>query len=416
MTPRYSFNLMIVAVMMVSCSPVEDGSPIWNADTGEPTNELDVAFEASGLDQAERETASSTQAPFLYREMTLTVLDNLVEHAAAPDGDWMFTEMKDTIGLAPRVLFEFGEALQRPELGEQAMLTIDYYDALALQVAQQMASGQEVDDEDLDKTFGGAASFVDAYVQTGERHYRDFLSLQLLMVGQEILNEPSLIEPGGAYAVYGPLFTGGAMVTVNVELALAIRQVEGDFDMLAQSHIDLAADLLLLLDTYRMPAGFYDSRHREEPDAGENMNMMMALATIYVATEDQQYLETAIELITALEPLWDDQAGAYRSELDSDYIGLAENNLILYGELLLYEHIQDDAILGRAIQFYGFTEATLYAQLPEDGEIGGFWVLLHDNQGLVSDWYWCSGCNFFALHNIFMLNQLLGSQPLSVVP
>ena len=413
---KCTYSVLIVAVMMLSCSSQEDDSTMTAVDAGDPITQIDVAFDVTEEAQTDAETSSAQQAPFLYREMALTVLENLVHHAATPDGDWLFTEMKDTIGLAPRVLFDFGDALDRTDLAEQAMLTIGFYDTLALEVAQQMASGDDVDADAQDKMFGGAPSLVDAYVHTGERHYRDFLSLQLLMVGQEILNDPSLIEPGGQYAVYGPLFTGGAIVTVNVELALAIREVEGDFDAIAQSHIDMAAALLVLLDAYRMPAGFYDSHGGSEPDTGENINMVMALATMYVATEEQQYLDAAIELIDALEPLWDEQAGAYRLEADSNYIGLAENNLILYGELLLYEYTQDETILERAVQFYQFAETALYAELPAEGESGGFRVILHDNQGLVSDWYWCSGCNFFALNNILMLNELMGNQPLSVEP
>jgi hypothetical protein len=355
--------------------------------------------------------------PFRFNEMALTVLGNMVEHAVTAEGDWYFTETNDTVGLAPRALFSYGEALGRADLADLAVLTADRYQARATDILTRYLRGEDVGEE-MGLVLGGAPSLVDAYAWTGDRAYRDFISVNLSLVNEMILGDPSLIGPGGEFSVYGTLFTGGAIAALDAEMALAIRRVDGDYDDAARNHLEQGARMLELLETYRTADGYYAVAPGGTIEAGENCNVLLALATMHVATGEAGWLERAEALVAALAVLWDDDRGAYRLQPGEDYLGLAENNVLVYARLLLHQETGDPAHLEPARRFFSFVEEALFRRLPEviDGggppgheTEGGFEVLLHDNLGRFGEWYWCSGCNFFAIHAILLLNRLEGN-------
>jgi hypothetical protein len=351
---------------------------------------------------------------FQFRAMALTSLEDLVAHTSEPDGDWNNTQMGDTPGLAPRVLLEYGGALNRFELVQLAIKTADWYMAHAQDVIPKLLSGSEISELDRNKALGGAPSLIDAYRYTGKSEYRDYLSSMLLVLGGLIQADPTQIENGGMFSFYGPLFTGGAIIAINAELAQALREREGAGNALAKEHANQALTLLALLEKYWRVGGYYSIKPKGPIDAGDNANMLMAIATLFRATSEPQHLDRVQALINAMEALWDDKQGAYTITPTSSYIGLAENNVMLYGQLLVHSTASDPAILDRVKRFYAFVESTLYRQLPSaqndaGTNLGGYSVMLHDNLGSGGEWYWCSGCNFLALHNIYALNLALGN-------
>ena len=366
---------------------------------------------ADGGIDAPADAADATTAPpaLLFGEMALTLLDNLVEHAALPDGDWTHTETGDTVGLAPRALVEYGVLLGRPELVDMALLTGDWYLGVVDEALQQMLAGEDVEMLLMGKAFGGAPAAIEAYRVTGEASYRDFLAERIALIDQIVLADPSVIDPGGALSFYTPLFVGGAIATVNVELAVAIRHVTGEYDGTALELLAAAAELLAVLGKYERPGGYYALKAKHGATASANCNMFMARAALAVATGDPEDRARAMDLAAALEVLWDDERGAYRQRAEEDYVGLAENVVLLYAQLLLHELDAAPERLARVERFFAYARDTLFKTLPE-GE-GGYAVLLHDNLGQAGPWYWCSGCNFFALHDLLLLNQRLGRAP-----
>ncbi len=382
----------------------------------------------SASDPAGNPVAPMTKEPFVYNDMAVTTLEGLVGHSATEDGQWYFTAMGDTTGFAPRALIRYGKALGRSDLVEFAIVTADTYLSWANEVLQKWANGENVDAE-LGLVFAGAPSLVDAYTHTGQRHYIDFLSYRLVQVNEMILDDPSLIRPGGEFAIYGPFFTGGAIITLNAELAFAFTSVEGYTDPVRAELLSQAEQLLATFDDYRTEAGYYAKDQNIEVEAGENCNMLMAIASLYRATKKPVYLTQAQQLTTALEPLWQQSEGAYRNVLSDTYIGLAENNVIIYAQLLLHAtagEAKAPQALEKAQRFYEYVEKVLFRELPAEvpgggppghENEGGFAVMLHDNQGAVDPWYWCSGCNFFALYNILLLNELSGNaDPVATEP
>lgn len=341
--------------------------------------------------------------PFLFQDMALTLLDNLVEHSVDEHGDWTNTQTGDTVGLAPRILFRFGEALGRQDLTDLAVLTADWYLVFAVEALPRLLAGEDVDP----KAIAGAPALVDAYSFTGETKYRDFIGALLPLVNQMILDDPSLVGPGGTFSIYGPLFTLGAIITLDAELALAIAKVEGELDTEAEGLLDQAGKLVILLDTYLEPGGYYAPKPGKSLDAMHNSNMLMALATMHVATGDPEFLQRAGDLIEAMEPLWDEETGAYRNRAGDDYIGLAENVVTLYGLQLCHAWAGHDVFIERNRRFFTWIEAELFRLLPEAE--GGYEVILHDNIKYGGDWYWCSGCNFFAIYDILLMNELMGN-------
>ena len=349
--------------------------------------------------------------------MALTVLEGMIEHSVTEEGDWYHSSMHDTAGFAPRALFNYGEALGREDMYVLAVSTADRYHAFALDVIRRWLEDEDAYDE-LGQVMAGAASVIDAYVWTGESEYLDFLSYYLLEIDDMIIHDPTLISPVGPFSMYGLFFTCGAFITLNAEVAMAIREVRGAYNATAESHLDYAAQILALLEDRLTEEGYY-AIHEEGPiSARENGNMLMGLATMYEATAETDYLDRALRMVTALEVLWDAEQGAYVLDEDAVYIGLAENSALVYAQLLLYPHVEDPVLAARAESFFRYVERELYRELPERVEhgrgppghedIGGFHVMLHDNQGHYGEWHWCSGCNFFALHVIWLLNQVLG--------
>lgn len=349
------------------------------------------------------EDPGTSPPPFLFQDMALTLLQNLVDHSVDGQGDWTNTQTGDTTGLAPRVLFRYGEALGRPDLTDLALLTADWYLSFATEALPRLLAGEDVDP----KAIAGAPSLVDAYSFTGESKYRDFIGALLPLVNQMILDDPSLVGPGGMFAIYGPLFTLGAIITLDAELALAIATVEGTYDEAAQGLLEQAGKLVLLLDTYLEPGGYYAPKPGQALDAMHNSNMLMALASLHLATGDPLYRDRTDSLIAAMEPLWDEETGAYRNRVGDDYIGLAENVVTLYGLLLSHDWSGHDLYVKRNRRFFTWIESDLYQMLPDDH--GDYEVILHDSIKYGGDWYWCSGCNFFALYDILLMNQLMGN-------
>ena len=350
--------------------------------------------------------------PFVFREMALTTLDNMVDHALTPEGQWLYTATGDTPGVAPRALFAYGKALGRADLEQIALESTDLYREQAADVLMRWANGEDVSSSELTTAFGGASSLIDAYLHTGDASYINFISIRLRMINEMIIEEPTLIESGGAFSIYGPLFTGGGIATINAEIAMAMKKVIGELDSTATLHLTQADQILAMLEPYRTDDGHYTTSPSGTLNASDSSNMLMALATMAQATGEQAYLDQALTIVDALSPLWDEMQGAYLNDATGGYIGLAENNIIFHGQLILFELTGDTAMLDRAEAFYAYDERVLFKQLPQAFEIkgkpwtGGFAVMLHDNEGAYDKWYWCSGCNFIALHSILRLNQL----------
>ena len=344
--------------------------------------------------------------PFLFDEMSLTVLDNLVEHSVTDDFHWLDSETGDTAGFAPRTLFTFSEPLNRQDFAYIALGTADLYMEVAPETIGAFIRGDPVDNADMKLAMAGAPALIDAYVYTEDSTYLEFLSINTRLINALIINDPTLIEPGGAFSFYSPMFIGGALIAMNAEIALATEQVQGTYDDAAEIHLEQAGQLLEVLDVYLTDGEYYALENSYSVSTFYNANMVMALTAMYRATADPDYLNRANALFDALEPLWDDTQGAYLNAASDTYIGIAENNSLMYGHLLLSD--TDEEHLARVETFYGWVQDTLFKELPE-----GWEVILHDNEGFYGEWYWCSGCNFLAIYNIWLLNEKMGRAPIS---
>ncbi|MBT3218190.1 MAG: hypothetical protein HN348_03795 [Proteobacteria bacterium] len=351
--------------------------------------------------EEETDTPDVDLEPYLFDEMSLTILDNLVEHSVTDDFHWLHSETGDTAGFAPRTLFTFAEPLDRADLADIALGTADLYLEVAPPTIQAWLAGETVDSADMTLAMAGAPALIDAYVHTGDPTYLDYLSINSRLISALIINDLSLIEAGGDFSFYHPMFIGGALITMNAEIALAIAQVQGSYDEAAEVHLGQGSDLVEALDSYLTPGGYYALSESASVSAFYNANMAMALTAMYRATDEPDYLERANTLFEAMNPLWDVEKGAYLNDGSSSYIGLAENNSLMYGHLMLGE-------VDRVQAFYGWVEESLFRELPD-----GYAVMLHDNEGVYGEWYWCSGCNFLALYNIWLLNKTMGNEPIS---
>lgn len=186
-----------------------------------------------------------------------------------------------------------------------------------------------------------------------------------------------------------PALIVGFMAYVNQEFA---RYFDGFFRdrLLAQAHDNIT---WAYANIYDPVLGMFDGGILDS-----NNTMLIATAGQAYHTQDPQMLAYALDLMTRMdEELFDTNLGGYWDSLTSDRKYLSGNSMTHKGIINLYEATGDIQYRLKAEAMLTWMETDLYFE----GLLYHHW-----DDGVGRATYYCTGCNFLLLNNIFRMHQI----------
>jgi len=365
---------------------------------------------------------------FQFQSQFDAIFKNLNENFWSEDGNWKGDMMGDASSFAPPVLYDLGCERHDHSLIEKAQKTTEWeLQSIALMFKSILGGGLDLDSSGSDlliNTLFGGPALVEGYRMTGEDKYLMFAGLGL-SGGSEIL----LLPPRDLYLVlsrepawsFTQTFAGLGFSDPVTAVAVLMSAVVGhtDFELYRISGIEKyknygAALLDSVEENYWNPElGFYGSAPGDLWDWSVG-TMIMTLAMGYRFTGESRYLERALSLIRITdEKMLDVKRGGYFAEDTSTSSGksLSGNNIFIWAFLNMFEATGDPEYLERARKGIEFL---LSRDMYEAGMIYHHWIR-PDRERDSFHWsgqtsgradYYCTGCNFMSLVNIYNYNKL----------
>jgi hypothetical protein len=369
---------------------------------------------------------------FQFQSEFDAIFKNLNNNFWSEDGNWEGDMMGDATAFAPPILFQMGIENNDPALLEKARKTTEWEFNAIGQALQSILSGgtpaaADGTDALIDALFGGPG-LVEGYRYTGENKYLMLAGLGL-SGGSEVLSLPpstlGMIFNSGPVAGFTSAFAGKGFSSPVTAVATLLSAIVAhtDFELYRASGIEkyktYGKDLLDRVEQYywNPDLGYYGAALPDLWDWAIG-TMIMSLARGYQLTGEAVYLDRAEALVeTTDERMLDPDRGGYFAGDKSASSGksLSGNNIFIWAFLNMFEATGNPEYLERARKVIGFI---LSRDMYEKGMIYHHWIRPH-GEGDSFHWsdqppgradYYCTGCNFMSLVNIYNYNKLRKQQ------
>ncbi|MCX5867807.1 MAG: AGE family epimerase/isomerase [Proteobacteria bacterium] len=365
---------------------------------------------------------------FQFQSQFDAIFKNLNENFWSEDGNWEGDMMGDATAFAPPILFQLGIASNDPALMEKARKTTEWeIKSIGLAIQSIISGGTPTaaDGTDIltDALFGGPG-LVEGYRYTGENKYLMLAGLGL-SGGSEVLSLPpstlEVIFNSGPVAGFTQAFAGKGFSSPVTAIATLMSAIVAhtDFELYRASGIEkykvYGKGLLDRVEQYywNPGLGFYGSALPDLWDWAVG-TMIMSLALGFQLTGETVYLDRAVSLIeTTDQKMLDPDRGGYFAGDKSVSSGksLSGNNIFIWAFLNMFEATGNPEYLERARKVIEFV---LSRDMYEKGMIYHHWIR-PSGEGDSFHWsdqppgradYYCTGCNFMSLVNIYNYNKL----------
>jgi len=316
-----------------------------------------------------------------FDDLFYPILNNLIDRFWQPSGDWIGDQQGDATAFAPMLFYRLALERRAPWLAERATLTAEWEMALI----RRVFSLQLEDLDDLMNVVTGGPALIEACRYTGDQRYCSTASLGLR--GANVL---ARTIPWAFVFFFDPVVA----MAVSADCSFDLADVTGD-DALREEGLALVD--LADIKYWREADGFYGVTCWDWPEA----TMLMALAEAFRDTGSPVYRERADRLIETTDcVLWDKERGGYYGHITTGprAKALSGNSIFCRAMLDWYEITREPFFIDRAFQILEFCRSDLYAG-------GILWHHWTPGEGRARDF--CTGCNFFALVNIYRLNKII---------
>ena len=334
------------------------------------------------------------------------VLTELTSESLPDEGDWP-DDFGDANHFGAGFFFRYGAAADNSAQLALARETHAHNSALIDETIEVPVTFLQVPDEVLMAGFGLIEAYAhDADPATGQR-------IEELLDLVDILVEPFDYYPDSFEIIYGPTTINAALALLNLEYAIADREVNGGAGAdarIATAELIIAAGRAT---AYSDELGYY----RYLPDEDRlylypNVMQILAHARAYELTGSSHYLERARALHAAIQPLKVDGEGRYRSPYSAavmgatsdDYTTLSSQNYTMLALAVLYELTGDEAYRQEVIAILDFIASHLLA----GGRVLHHWIDGEIARPSDAEYY-CTGCNLQLLYLIWRLEDMFAS-------
>ena len=338
-------------------------------------------------DDQSRQTLMSSTESFVFRDEFRAILDNLIEQYWDASGNWKGDMQGDATLFASMLLFALSNDTEDAVMARMAQQTVTYETSLVKRFFYYPVIHMDL--------VMGFPALAQPYLFTGDDAYR-FLFLTGVRSGNIMISlmpgtfVPFVHDRATLYA------TSGYLCFLAYEMAETEFQ-KNSFRKKGLDWIEKANR-----DCWNEETGLYEySKILDWPQT----TMMMALAAAYRATGEVSYLDQCLCVLNAMDELClDTVRGGYRGHPDLSRKGLSGNNNMIWVLLDLYEITGERMYLDRA-------RSTLEWVLSEDLYDAQEHIIYHhwDDLGGRAG-YFCTGCNFQTLYNIYRLNTVVPPQ------
>lgn len=344
------------------------------------------------------------QETFSFRKMFNSVLNTLIINDWQPDGDWKNDMMYDATSFAPYVLYRLGKECQNKNHIFMANKTVEYEVSLIDYLLEELKKRNPNKDEVKRRLYPaimGHLALIEGVKNYSGKHYSQqkiklYTTASLLTANFVLLglspNQYKDFIPAG----FGTITAFALLADDNF---LFFRQTKNPlFAYLGLSLLEKANSLFWQENKF----GKYYGEGEKPPVIFNQGYMLAALAEAYQLTRNSDF-QTKKEAIleTLNQKYWSKEYGAYVSTAISDMfnqnIVLSNNNAVFYG-LLKWQQTKTDPTLNLKIKsVLSFFEKYLL----KNGRIYHHYDLERRKQAN----YFCSGCNFFTLNNLYTFNR-----------
>ncbi len=338
----------------------------------------------SSWDETSRDALLCSTGDFVFRDEFRGILGNLITHCWDPSGNWKGDLQGDATLFASMLLFSLGNDTQ-----DQAMITMAHQSVSYEASLVRRFFLYPVVHMDL---VMGYPALAQQYLHTGEDMYR-----LVFLAGVRTGNIMISLMPGTFVSFVHDYATLCGTTAYLCFLAGEIAQSGSEknaFRKKGLAWIEKAEK-----ECWNEETGLYTySQILDWPQT----TMMMALVAAYKATGDAAYLDRCLVVLDSMEALCRDRdRGGYWGHPDLSRKGLSGNNTMAWVLLDLYEATNERTYLDRACSVL---EWIVSEDLYDDRQH----VIYHhwdDREGRAD--YFCTGCNFQTLYNIYRLNRAL---------
>jgi hypothetical protein len=334
-------------------------------------------------DMCVEEALISCTQEYAFRDEFRTILDNLITSYWDPSGNWQGDIQGDATFFASMLLYALGDETHDLSLRDLADLSAAYEASLVKRFFYYPVVHVDL--------VMGFPALAQRYLHTGEKSYQ-FVFLSGVRSGNIMIS----LMPGTFVSFVHDHATLYATMSCLCFLAYDVSESSLQKNMFKKK--GLAWIEKANSQYWDERAGLYKySRILDWPQS----TMMMALASAYRVTGDDKYLNRCLEVLSTMDELcWDSARGGYYGHPDLETKGLSGNNNMVWVLLDLYELTGEKRYLER-------TAATLEWILSEDLYNPGEHIIYHhwNDTGGRAD-YFCTGCNFQTLYNIYRFNLM----------
>ena len=338
-------------------------------------------------DDHSREALMSRTDAFVFRDEFRGILDKLIEQYWDPGGNWKGDIQGDATLFASMLLFALSNDTHDAAMAEMAEMTVSYEASLVKRFFYYPVVHMDL--------VIGFPALAQPYLFTEDDTYR-FLFLAGVRSGNIMIS----LMPGTFVSFVHDYATLYATSCYLCFLAYEVSETDSQKNFFREK--GLAWIEKANKNCWNEETGIYEySRILDWPQT----TMMMALAAAYRVTGDVQYLDRCLKVLDSMEVLCHDSVrGGYRGHPDLSRKGLSGNNNMIWVLLDLYEVTGEAMYLDKA-------RSTLEWVLSEDLYDAGEHIIYHhwdDTSGRAD--YFCTGCNFQTLYNIYRLNMMRPSR------
>jgi len=318
------------------------------------------------------------------------------------DGNWP-EDFGDANQYGPGFFFRYGDAAGNSSQIALAEETHAYNVFLIDDAIESPVRILQYPEELLMSGFG----LIEAYARDGDprngQRILDFLDLVDIFM-EDFDYYPESFEE----VIYGPTTINGALALLNLEYARAAEDNGVD----AAERVAKAEEILAVGAAIAYDEGLGYYRFEREEDRlylYPNIMQILAYTRAYELTEDGAYLDRALALHSAIQPLRVDGEGRYRSPysaeimgaLTDDYTTLSSQNYTMLALAVLYQATGEERFRQEVLDILGFIETHLLV----DGRVLHHWIDGEIARPTDPEYY-CSGCNLQLLYLIWRLEDM----------
>jgi hypothetical protein len=325
------------------------------------------------------------QIDIAHRANFDTILNRLLSDFWQENGDWVGDMMGDATTFAAPTLFRLGCMEGNTDYIAKAIATVDWGHSLLIENLPAILGG-EIPPMFMETVYG-APALIDGYYYTDNEAYRSTIGLALSAAHQLIRADPDFLNP----AFSSPVVGWGTLVYTSVYYS----RVTGDVSMAEEARVTLDGAIARWWDE--------ESGHFIAPVLVDwsQAAMLEALSSVYGYNGEESYRDKATILGQwVLANLKDQETGGFFNGDKFPAKMLSGNTFIAEGFLALYSATGDtqwldevEGILAYLLseQIYDPTEALCaHHYIPGIGRADSF----------------CTGCNFWFLHNLLRYSEL----------